>query len=396
MIPIDDPASQPSPRRLALFDAAFRPFFLAAAGQAVVSVLIWVALWGGIDLLPHIQAPMLWHSHEMLFGFVGAAVAGFLLTAIPNWTKWAGPTAGRLKALVALWLAGRVMVWLGGIVPWGLAAAVDMAFLAVLAAVIAAPLRRSGKGRNFVFVALLLGLIVANGLMHLDLAGLAETGVMGQSLAIALIVLMIGLLGGRIIPGFTRNGLAAAGKAVAMEPVPALDRAALASLAAAGAALVIAPDGVIAAALLVAAGLINLARLATWRGWKCLGLPLIWVLHAAYLFLAVGLVLRGMANVVPVIPASAALHGLTAGTMGMMILGVMSRAALGHSGRPLVPSRLTIVAYGMVGLGALMRMVLPILAPDLPAIEAAGLLWSGGFLAFIIAYWKVLTQPRIT
>lgn len=377
----------------ALFRAGFRPFFLAAGIEAALMVPAWLVIWlGGHDFALS-YPPMLWHAHEMLFGFASAAVAGFLLTAAPNWAG-APPLRGRpLMALAGLWLAGRLAFDLGGTLPPAVAAALSLLFLPALACSLAGPLLAAGKIRNLIFLPILGALTIAQALVLAEMLGWADWGRNGLFLGIFILLMMIAIIGGRIIPGFTANGLRQQGVTVTPKSYPILEKAAIVTLALTGLAWTLLPDSPLAGALALVAATLNAARLPGWHGMKTLRVPLLWVLHLGFAWLPLGLALLGLSCFTAGVPPQAALHGLTIGCIATMILGVMSRAALGHSGRPLAPSRMTVAAYILVALAALVRTAGPLAAPDL-ALMLSALLWSTGFVLYVLAYAPICLAPR--
>lgn len=375
---------------LPLLRAGFRPFFLLAGLQAALMVPLWLffMVGSGAPAVP----PLLWHGHEMVFGFGAAAVCGFLLTAVPNWTGAPGVKGWRLALLAALWGLARVG-FLGGLPLW-LAALCDLLLLPFLGGLLALPLIRAGKARNMMFLLLLFLLTLCDGLLLAEMLGYGPWGRTGLYGGVFILLLMIGVVGGRIIPGFTQNGLRMAGTSVQTSTRPWLERLSLASLAAAFIAWLILPESLPAGLLCLLASILHLFRLLGWKGWKTTSVPLLWILHAGYLWLVAGLALLGVSALRPdVILAPTALHALTAGAIGSMIIGVMSRAALGHSGRPLEPATATVVAYVLVQLGAFVRVFGPFLAPH-GALMLSGTLWSLGFALFVIVYAPICLQAR--
>jgi uncharacterized protein involved in response to NO len=330
--------------------------------------------------------------HEATFGFAVAALAGFLLTAVPNWTG-AGPLRGaRLAALFALWLAGRVALFAPA-VPASLAAAVDLAFLPALAAAVAPGILARNARRNGVVVLALALLWLADIGWHADRLGVAPGLALPAAHAtIGLLALLVALVGGRIVPAFTIGGMRMAGRPVEIAPAPRLDAAAIAALAA---TVVLetaaAPDAPLAATAALAA-VLHAARLARWRPWRTLGVPLVWILQLGYAWLVVALALLAAAAL-GLVPRGAATHALAGGAIATMILAVMSRASLGHTGRALAADRVTVTAYLLVTLGAALRV-----AASFPGgvvlVEPAALSWSAGFLVFAARYAPILLRPR--
>lgn len=366
----------------------FRPFFLAAALYAAIGIPAWLAMLGS-GVAPDGPFPGLaWHAHEMLFGYLGAVLAGFILTAIPNWTGRLPLSGLPLAGLVGLWAAGRVASTFN-VDPLA-AMLIDLAFPAAL---LAAVWREVVAGRNWrnAPIALLLTLYgAANALYHLEMQGLGGEG-LSQRMALAVAALLMALVGGRIVPSFTRNWLARR-----QETLPAsfgmIDKLALAATAGALLLLVGVPDWEPTGMVLIAAGLLLALRLARWRGLSTAREPILFVLHAGYAWLALSLVCLGIAVFTASAEhGSAALHALTAGAVGTMTLAVMTRASLGHTGRPIVADAWTMAIYAAVTLGAVLRVVASF-EPGL--LIPAGLLWSFAFALFAVRYAPILTGRR--
>jgi len=379
-----------------VFSAAFRPFFLGAALWSAAAVPAWLASFSGRAALPGALAPFIWHVHEMVFGFGFAAVAGFLLTAIPNWTGRLPLRGARLAALAGLWLAGRIALLLSAQIGPHAAAAIDLAFPAALVAVIARELIAGRNWRNLPMLVALALLLCGSLLVHLQSIGLAYTALLGNRVGVATLLMLIALVGGRIVPSFTRNWLAKhrAGEAL---PAPAgrLDQAALAVTLAALAAWVASPGSPLMPWLALAASLALGLRLARWRGLATLGEPLLFVLHAGYGWLVFGFALLGLSGLVPLVPHSAALHALTVGAIGTMTLAVMTRATLGHSGRALTADRATAAIYLLVAVAALLRIAAPLAGGAYLALTwAAAIAWSSAFLLFAVAYRRLLIPAQ--
>lgn len=398
MIPLQPAAAPPAFRRRrrdlpAVLTHGFRPFFLLAALAAALLVPAWLLLLGlGLDL-PGPLDPLRWHAHEMIWGYLAAVLAGFLLTAIPNWTGRL-PLAGRpLAVLVAIWLCGRLALLLLPSEP--AAALIDLAFLPVLLLAAVREVRASGSLRNLPVVGL-VGLFAAGNLLfHLEPALPLRPGI-GVDLALAVIAMLIALIGGRILPSFTQNWMARSGAARRPAPFGRFDKAALAGSGLALACWLALPAWPGSGVLLLLAALGNLVRLARWQGYRCLAEPLLAVLHLGYLWLALSLGLLGAAIALPAwVPASAALHALTAGAVGTMTLAVMTRASLGHTGRALHADRWTLACYALVTLGALARVVSPWWSDGYMALLAiGGAAWSAAFALFVLRYGPILLAAR--
>jgi uncharacterized protein involved in response to NO len=373
----------------------FRPFFLVGALWAVIALGLWLsALLGGLEL-PSAFDPLAWHRHEMLFGFVGAMVAGFLLTAIPNWTGRLPIAGWPLATLVGLWLAGRLAVLWSGAIGLGAAALLDVGFYAAMAFVGAREIL-AAKNRNLPLVAMILLFGAANATDYAAVSGLLADGEAGFRAGIALVTVMISVIGGRIIPSFTRNWLAKQRLEQGLPGQPnRFDLAVIVFTALALLGWVLAPGAALTGAALLAAGALQLVRLARWGGWRTVSDPLLLVLHVGYLWVPAGLALLGWSVLDPAIPRTAAVHALTAGAMATMILAVTTRATLGHTGRELRAGPATTASYALVTLGALLRLAASLGWVGYQAgLELAGALWAGAFVLFLAAYGPILFAPR--
>ncbi len=379
----------------AVLALGFRPFFLGAAVWAAGAVALWLAQLAGWPALPSAFDPIAWHAHEMLFGYVTAVIAGFLLTAIPNWTGRL-PVCGRqLGGLFALWCAGRAAVGVSAWIGPAPAAALDLAFPVVLCAVVLREIAAGRNWRNLPVATIIAVLAASDGLVHLEALGLAPTADLGLRLGIAAVAVLIALVGGRVVPSFTRNWLAKRGEDVLPRPFGGLDRLAVAVTIAAGLAWTIAPEAAASGALALLAAALGAARLAGWRGQRTLAEPLVWVLHLGYAWLVAGFAFLGAAVLVPALPQAAALHALTAGAMGTMTLAIMTRATLGHSGRALTAGPGTAAIYALVGAAALLRVLAPLTALDAALLFGlSGLAWIGAFALFVVLYGPLLVGPR--
>lgn len=375
-----------------LMSIGLRPFFLLAGLYACLAMAAWLAWLGpGIAVFPAAQAgaslpDVIWHGHELLFGFATAVIAGFMLTAVPNWTGSTPLSGAPLGVLVVLWIAGRAAVWLSGVLPPTLVAVVDLAFLPTLGAMMALPLIRARAFRNIIFLVLLAVLFGANLLVHLELMGLSEdTARTGILAGLNLVLLLITIVGGRVVPAFTGNWLKAGNIAEAVVRRPVTDALAMAAMA-----LVLIGDlagagAVIAGWLALAAAAAHLIRMAGWQTRQVLRTPILWILHLGYGWLVVGFALKAMSLLGDFVTPAAALHALSIGAVGSMTLGVMSRAALGHTGRALQASPAIAAAYGLVSLAAMLRIY--------GLMFASGACWILAFAIFSAVYWPILTRP---
>ncbi|MDR3373369.1 MAG: NnrS family protein [Ancalomicrobiaceae bacterium] len=377
----------------ALWSRGFRPFFLAAGLWAIIAIVVWPFVFIGAIALPTRFAAVDWHVHEMLFGYGAAVIAGFLLTAVPNWTGRL-PVAGYpLMALAAIWVAGRVAVMVSGSIGWAAAAVVDCAFLVALAALIAREVVEGKATRNLKVAAVVLVLAGANVGFHVEAAMLGTAAVSIRA-GLAGIVFLILLIGGRVVPSFTHNWLARQG--VAERPVP-LNRADAAVMVLSGVALIawiVEAPWFVAAPLLVAGGIGNFWRLARWQGVRTFGDRLVLVLHAGFFFVALGFLFASAQAFRPdLVTAAAAVHVWAIGGIGTMTLAMMTRVTLGHSGRVLVASPGTQAVYAAVLIAATARVgleFLPAYTIELLFVAAAG--WVAAFVGFVILYWSALTE----
>jgi uncharacterized protein involved in response to NO len=378
-----------------LLTTGFRPFFLAAAAWSAASLALWLSLLAsGIDL-PSRFDPMSWHIHEMLFGFIMAAIGGFLLTAIPNWTNRA-PIAGTpIAVLAALWLLGRFVCLISAFIPGWLAPVADLAFAVALEAVAARELVAAGNRRNYPLLAPVIVLAIANLLMHLQSLGVAIPIGLGWRLGVAAVIVLISVIGGRIVPAFTRNWLMTRGSPDLPSPAGILDRVALGTLHVGMIGWAFLPDWPPMGIVLLAAAGLNAARLVRWRGVATLPEPMLLVLHVGLLWLVAGVALLGLSLLTNSVPPAAAVHALTAGAMGTMTLAVMTRAILGHTGRALHADAPTITLFALVSTAAVLRMAAAwAIEAQADLIEFAGLAWIGAFALFLGKYGPMLVAPR--
>lgn len=358
-----------------LLASGHRPFFLMAGLYGAAAMPLWLAAYFG-----YLPLTASWHGHEMIFGFAVAAIAGFLMAAVPKWTNGSGIRGWSLVLLIALWLAGRLSMWAGE------AVFLDLLFLPVLAMFILADIVRARNARNYQVAGILFALAGFNVLFHLHDPSLA------LRLSTFTIVALIALIGGRIVPSFTQNALRMKyGPQITCHTPPILDTLAVPSVILVVAMELLVPRSAAAGVTSLVAGLVLFARMFGWQTWRTRRMPLVWILHAGYVWVPLGLFLNGLAVLGTPIDPSAALHALTTGAIGLMILAVASRAALGHSGRPLEPSTWTVFAYGLVIAAAIVRVFVPFDG----SVPVAGILWFLGYAVFCAVYWPILTKPRI-
>jgi uncharacterized protein involved in response to NO len=382
----------------AILTYGFRPFFLGGAVWAAIAMALWLPMLAGHLSLPTAFDPVSWHAHEFLFGYLAAVVAGFLLTAVPNWTGRLPIVGWPLAALFGLWLLGRAAILTSALWPAALVAAADLAFLLALAAAITREIVAGQNWRNLIVLAMLAALILGNAIFHWE-AARGDHAAQGYGLRIGLAagVMMIAVIGGRIVPSFTRNWLVKRGGGrLPVPPMQGLDKVALIVLLAALVAWIVAPQTALTGVALIAAGLLHAVRLARWAGDRSGAEALLWVLHVGYAFLPLGALAIGIAALSPdLLGTSGAQHLWMAGAIGLMTLAVMTRATLGHTGQPLTAGRATIALYLLVVVATFTRLLaglLPGLASPLWTLSAAT--WIAAFGGFALLYGGLLVRPR--
>jgi uncharacterized protein involved in response to NO len=382
---------------MALFAHGFRPFFLMAGLVAPVGVGLWALALLGVAV-PDGPLPMIrWHAHELLAGFIGAAMIGFLMTAIPNWTGRRGYAGPPLMAIAGLFLAARLALLPGSPIPADLALALALVPLPATMLLVLPALIKAKAARLFGPPALVLGFWSGQLMMAAEAAGwwTAPGWATGQMLMANMALLLVGLIGGRIVPAFTLNALRKAGRPVELAPLPGVDRAALLALVVVVVLDLAAPGGRAAGLAAAAAALLVALRLSRWHGLKTLRWPLLWVLHLGTLLVALALALKAAALLGGAAWAGAWLHLQLAGAIATMILAVMTRATLGHTGHDLVASRGTTAAYGALLAAALLRVFGGAAFGDpLAAQAAAAAFWVLAFALFLARYAPLLTAPR--
>jgi uncharacterized protein involved in response to NO len=377
-----------------LFSYGFRPFFLGAALFAGVAVPIWILILAGAGSADLLAPARDWHVHEMVFGFLPAVITGFLLTAIPNWTDRAPIRGHELMLLFILWLAGRLLMaipWL----PFLLSALVDAAFLVAVAGLVWREIAIGGSWSHAPIGALISLYAGANILFQvLTLSG-AQTD-LSERTALALVMLLLALIGGRVTPNFTGEFLAEQGRTERPPPFSRYDRLSVLLVALAAISWIVQPYAVTTGWILVAGGLANLGRLLRWYGWFTWREPLVLILHLGYGWLTLSLLAIGCAILGVGLPTTDAVHALTTGAVGVMTLAVMTRASLGHTGRPRHAGPVTVFIYLLVTLGALIRVFGP--TTGLPTNLVLGLAagsWSGAYLLFALIYGPFLLRPSL-
>lgn len=394
LLTIEEPAAE---ARHPLWDGGhafwalgFRPFYVLAAALAVLAIPAWLSHYlGWLAWSPSITLG--WHMHEMVFGFAVAVVVGFLFTAGRAWTGLWTPRGMHLAALALLWTAGRVAMLTG---PAWLAAAIDMSFLPLAAWSMYRVLDRAGNKRNMFLVVLLGLLTVANGVFHAAAMGLVPVSVFGPvHAAILLIVMIESVIGGRVIPMFTDNGVPGSPRSVVR---PRNDKIALAAVAGAVAGWVFGAPGPLMAALALVASVATAIRLAGWKPLRAVRVPLLWILHLSYAWIPIGFLMLGLAAL-GIGTASTAMHALAVGSMAGLIVGMITRTTLGHTGRKLAAGRAEVVMYACIQAGAVVRVAAGMAAPEWRAglLMGSGALWTLSFALLLFVYAPYLWRARI-
>ena len=381
--------ADPTVMGFALWNLGFRPFYLLASLFSALTILLWTIQYSGYLPFAYLQGPV-WHAHEMIFGYTIAVIAGFLLTAVRVWTNRPTPDGKPLMALAVLWVCGRVLV----LTPLAMTAAViNAAFPVAIAVAIGIPLYQSRNVRNYFFVGLLLFLGALIFTVHLAWQGYFKSPPrLGLQLALDVILFIMAVVGGRVIPMFTNNG-APGTNATRHKLVEQFSLGALILLFLVD--LLQAPPFVIAAVSLVG-GLLHGVRLCLWKSWRTLAVPLVWILHAAYAWIVIHLLLRS-GSALELLSGFYADHALTVGAIGGLTLGMMTRTSRGHTGRPLIAGRAELAIFLLIQIAALVRVFGGIVSPGLylGSIKLSGLLWAAAFGLYAVYYWPVLTRPRL-
>jgi uncharacterized protein involved in response to NO len=376
-----------------LFALGFRPFFLLSGLFAILSIALWVPTFVGWLPLNSYYGQIGWHSHEMIFGYTAAVIAGFLLTAVRNWNEMATPQGWSLAALTLIWCLGRILPFFPSALSAELIALVDLSFLPALAVGIGLPLVRRGDRRNLIFLALVGVFWLANLLVHLTLLGFAPNlAHQAVLLGLDLVVLLIVIMGGRVIPFFTEGAL----PGVRIKRWSVIEWLAISSVIAFTLAEFLFIDPRIAGVFAGVAAIANGIRLGGWYAHSLWRVPLLWVLHLGYSWIVVGFMLKA-GSVLAVIPPQFTVHAFSLGAIGVLTLGMMARVSLGHTGRPLKVGPGMASAFAAVNLAAVTRGLLPILHPQWfsQLVTLSGGLWLIAYAIFIVVYVPILLRPRL-
>lgn len=382
----------------AILSFGFRPFFFFGALWAALAMALWIAMLTGILNLPTHFDPVSWHAHEFLFGYLGAIIAGFLLTAVPNWTGRLPVVGWLLGGLVLIWATGRLAISISALMPQEVAIALDLAFPTLFSLLILREIVVGKNWRNLIVFALLVVFTLANGLFHwAAINGESPAQTAGMRLGIAAAILLISVIGGRIVPSFTRNWLVKTNhKARPTPPMQRFDKITLLITAAGLLGWVIWPSEPITAIGLIITGALQFIRLWRWKGFETGTEPLVWVLHLGYAFIPIGALCVGASILLPdLIGLAAAQHVWMAGAIGLMTLAVMTRATLGHTGRDLRAGVGTTALY-LALVGAVVIRLLAGVWPQsaMSFYTLSALLWISAFVGFATLYGPLLLRRR--
>lgn len=376
-----------------LFSIGFRPFFLAAGWLAAAWILVWIGyLQTGSPGLGGLS-PILWHGHEMLFGFAAAVIAGFVLTAVQNWTGLPSTTPRSLATLLAVWLLARLGFLFPDAIPLWLTTIADLAFFPLLGIMMARVLLKSGNRRNYAFIPLFTVLALLNLAMHLEFHGVTfGVGMPALNSAAYLVTVLLVFMGGRVIPFFTSRRL----PGLAVRQWPWLNWASTLSVLAVVPAYLLVGRSLLLVPLLLMAATLTLARLVAWKPWGTWRVPLLWILHISYFWIPVGLFIQAAHLLGFGVSWSMGVHALMVGAMGGLCLGMMARVSLGHSGRPLEAHPVMAASFALIILATLSRLMMAVPASPGWLMAASALFWAGAFLIFASYYTPILTTIRQT
>ena len=380
------------PFNIPFFALGFRTFFALSGLSALVLMVLWRSLYDGSLIMDNYFANNYWHAHEMLLGYTVAVISGFLLTAVKNWTGQQTLTGASLACLALLWVYGRILPFYSGLLADEFIALIDFLYLPVLALCLLKPIMSAQYTRGYVFIALILIMSFANGLIHLEILGLAEQSAWtGFQIVIALIIVMILVIAGRIFPFFTEKGLS--GTLTIRNPL--YDALSIGSALLVFSLSIMQISGVLLALTAILAAVINILRVKDWYEFRVWFVPLLWVLYIGYAWIIIGFFLTAL-SAFDIIQPNLALHAFTMGGIGVITLGMMARVSLGHTGRVLKASHAMAIAFALINLAVLVRVFIPILLPNWYAdiIYVSTILWLAAFALFAFIYAPILTSAR--
>jgi uncharacterized protein involved in response to NO len=376
-----------------LFALGFRAFFALAGLSALALIALWKSIHDGSFTSVNYFPSTIWHAHEMLLGYASAVIAGFLLTAVKNWTGEQTLHGDKLAGLCLLWIYGRLLPFYSGIFPDALIALLDLSFLPILAYCIAKPIIKTGQFKNLLFAVLLIMMTLGNALIHLEMLKLSQhTAWIGLSLVVAMIILMILVIAGRVFPFFTERGLTG----VLILPNPLFEILAISSAVLMFLLQLMQINGSLLAVVAIFAAVANAVRMLNWYDRRVWYVPLLWVLYTGYSWIILGFVLTALAAY-NWISTTLALHAFTVGGIGILTLGMMARVALGHTGRALRVSNAIALAFVLINLATLFRVLIPIALPQWyeQVVYISTLAWLAAFSLFILIYAPILTTARV-
>jgi len=376
-----------------LFALGFRAFFALAGLFALILIALWSSIYKGVLVTDNYYPTTYWHAHEMLLGYSVAVISGFLLTAVQNWTGIKTLQGSKLFGLCLLWVYGRIVPFYSELIPDGIIALIDFSFLPTLAYFIAQPILKSGNLRNLFFIGLLLLMAFGNACIHADILGIYEnTAGLGLDLVVAIIIMMILVIAGRVFPFFTERGI----KGVMAIRNPVLDGAAIISSGLVFILLIFDVSGIILTITAVVAIIANIIRVSGWYEPRIWYVPLLWVLYLGYAWIIVGLVFVALASM-NIMPVSVATHAFTVGGIGVLTLGMMARVSLGHTGRAMKASNTIALAFVLLNVAALFRVLLPALLPDWYGsfLTLSIYCWLAAFSLFVFIYTPILSSVRV-
>ena len=381
---------------MSFFQLGFRPFYAVASLFAIAAVIIWLRAFAGLSGTGSYLHSVIWHSHEMLFGFAAAVIAGFLFTAVRNWTGLPTPTGIALAGLTALWIAARVLIISG---PAPLAAIADVLFLPAIAFAVAVPILRSKNARNYKVLAVVIALAAVHGVFHLASLGYVPAWLSRISLltGIDIVVILMAIIGGRVIPAFTANAVSDSNPRhehwVEIVTFVSMLLVVLVTVVSGSWAV---PSGLMSMLFIVVAAA-HATRLGLWDPIKTVHNPLLWMMPAAYSWIPFAFLLRALAAM-SIVPGSAWLHAVTMGAVSSLMLAMMMRSSLGHTGRPLVASRLDMTAFLLLQLATIVRVFASIAVAESyrSLIVVSGVIWVTAFLLFAVRYLPMLSRPKVT
>jgi uncharacterized protein involved in response to NO len=376
-----------------LFALGFRPFFMLAGLSGLILLLLWNLMLSGITTSGNYFTPAYWHAHEMLLGYTVAVIAGFLLTAVKNWTGKPTLSGGKLAGLSLIWLLGRIAPFCSGFLPNHFIALTDIMFLPVLMICIGRPIAAAKQNHNLIFIGILLLILLGNFLVHIELLGYQEsTARLGLHLILYTIIILILIIAGRVVPFFTERGL----PETVVVRNPKLDNGSIWSAVLFIGLQLADVSTVLLAVSAILTAIINSVRLVGWYTKNIWDVPLLWILYAGYGWIILGFAFAAF-SAYSLIQPSLSLHAFTVGGIGSLTLGMMARVSLGHTGRMLVASRAIGIAFILINVAAFIRVVLPIVLPHwyLTIIYCSSLAWFSAFSLFIFVYTPILSTKRI-